>query len=53
VRPGDQLVITARLAKTRGNKLATAVAECTVAGQIVSSADLMFMILDDPQGLAT
>jgi UDP-3-O-[3-hydroxymyristoyl] N-acetylglucosamine deacetylase/3-hydroxyacyl-[acyl-carrier-protein] dehydratase len=53
VRPGDQLMVTARLAKMRGNKLATAVAECTVAGQIVSSAELMFMILDDPQGLAS
>jgi len=53
VSPGDQLMITARLVKSRGDKLAAAAAECTVGGQIVSSADLMFMILDDPQGLAS
>jgi UDP-3-O-[3-hydroxymyristoyl] N-acetylglucosamine deacetylase/3-hydroxyacyl-[acyl-carrier-protein] dehydratase len=53
VRPGDQLMITARLVKSRGDKLAAAAAECTVGGQIVSSADLMFMILDDPQGFAS
>ena len=47
VRPGDQLVITAKLLKARGNKLATASAECTVNGQIVSSAELMFMIVDN------
>ncbi len=45
VRPGDQLVITAKLLKARGNKLATAEAECTVNGQPVSSAELMFMIV--------
>jgi UDP-3-O-[3-hydroxymyristoyl] N-acetylglucosamine deacetylase/3-hydroxyacyl-[acyl-carrier-protein] dehydratase len=53
VRPGDQLLIRARLVKSRGDKLAAATAECTVDGQIVSSADLMFMILDDPQGFAS
>jgi len=53
VSPGDQLMITARLVKSRGDKLAAAAAECTVGGQIVSSADLMFMILDDPQGFAS
>jgi UDP-3-O-[3-hydroxymyristoyl] N-acetylglucosamine deacetylase/3-hydroxyacyl-[acyl-carrier-protein] dehydratase len=47
VRPGDQLVITAKLLKARGNKLATAEAECTVNGQAVSSAELMFMIVDN------
>ena len=46
VRPGDQLVITAKVLKARGNKLATAAAECTVDGQPVSSAELMFMIVD-------
>jgi UDP-3-O-[3-hydroxymyristoyl] N-acetylglucosamine deacetylase/3-hydroxyacyl-[acyl-carrier-protein] dehydratase len=53
VCPGDQLLITATLVKSRGNKFAAATAECTVGGQLVSSADLMFMILDDPQGLAS
>ncbi len=47
VRPGDQLVITAKLLKARGTKLATAEAECAVNGQIVSSAELMFMIVDN------
>lgn len=49
VRPGDQLVITAKLLKARGNKLATAEAECTVNGQAVSSAELMFMIVDNAE----
>jgi len=47
VRPGDQLVINAKLLKARGGKIATAEAECTVNGQVVSSADLMFAIVDD------
>jgi len=47
VRPGDQLVITAKLLKSRGNKLATAEAACTVNGQVVSSADLMFAVVDE------
>ena len=47
VRPGDQLVITARLTKTRGLKLATASCECTVDGEAVSSAELMFAIIDE------
>jgi len=49
VQPGDQLVVNAKLTKSRGNKLATATAECQVGGQVVSSAELMFMILDDPE----
>ena len=47
VRPGDQLIIHAKLLKARGNKLATAEAECTVGDQVVSSAELMFAIVDD------
>src|SRR4051812_7179826 len=46
VRPGDQLIINAKLTKTRGTKLATAEITCTVDGQVVSSAELMFAILD-------
>ena len=46
VVPGDQLVITAKLEKVRGNKLATASAECKVADQVVSSASLMFSVID-------
>ena len=47
VRPGDQLVINAKLTKTRGNKLAVAEATCTVGGNVVSSSELMFAIVDN------
>ncbi len=46
VIPGDQLIILATLDKVRGNKLATAKVECKVGEQIVSSASLMFSIVD-------
>lgn len=46
VRPGDQLVINAKLTKTRGNKLAVAEATCTVGGNVVSSSELMFAVID-------
>jgi UDP-3-O-[3-hydroxymyristoyl] N-acetylglucosamine deacetylase/3-hydroxyacyl-[acyl-carrier-protein] dehydratase len=46
VRPGDQLVITAKLTKTRGNKIGVAEARCEVGGEAVSSAELMFTIAD-------
>jgi UDP-3-O-[3-hydroxymyristoyl] N-acetylglucosamine deacetylase/3-hydroxyacyl-[acyl-carrier-protein] dehydratase len=46
VRPGDQLIINAKLTKTRGSKLATAEVTCTVDGTVVSSGELMFAILD-------
>ena len=46
VVPGDQLLITAKLEKVRGNKLATASVECKVREQVVSSASLMFSLLD-------
>ena len=49
VRPGDQLIITARLLKARGTKLAQAECTCTVDGQVVSSAELMFAIIDESQ----
>ena len=52
VQPGDQLLITAKLTKSRGNKLATATAECTVGGQVASSAELMFMLVEDPDLVA-
>jgi UDP-3-O-[3-hydroxymyristoyl] N-acetylglucosamine deacetylase/3-hydroxyacyl-[acyl-carrier-protein] dehydratase len=47
VRPGDQLIITARLTKSRGDKLAMAEGKCTVDGQVVSSADLLFTLVDE------
>jgi len=46
VVPGDQLRITATLDKVRGNKLATANVECQVGEKVVSSASLMFSIVD-------
>ncbi len=46
VRPGDQLIINAKLTKTRGTKLATSEVTCTVDGTVVSSGELMFAILD-------
>ena len=46
VVPGDQLVITATMEKVRGNKLATARVECMVNEKAVSSASLMFSIVD-------
>jgi len=44
VRPGDQLNIKVKLTKVRGS-IACAEAECTVGGQVVSSADLMFAVV--------
>ena len=49
VRPGDQLVITAQLTKIRGDKLARPRRECTVDGQVASSAELMFTLMDEPE----
>ena len=46
VVPGDQLEISAKLEKVRGDKLATASAECRVNGKVVSSAQLMFALAD-------
>ena len=45
VKPGDQLQIDVKLLKSRGLKIASAKAECKVAGKVVSSAELMFGIL--------
>jgi len=49
VRPGDQLIINAKLTKTRGTKLATSEVVCTVNGQVVSSGELMFAIIDNSE----
>lgn len=46
VKPGDQLQIDVRITKSRGDKIARASAECKVDGKVVSSADLMFTIMD-------
>jgi len=47
VRPGDQLVINAKLTRTRGNKIATAEVTCSVDGLVVSSSELMFTVVDE------
>jgi UDP-3-O-[3-hydroxymyristoyl] N-acetylglucosamine deacetylase/3-hydroxyacyl-[acyl-carrier-protein] dehydratase len=49
VRPGDQLIINARITKVRGDKLATAECTCTVDGQVVSSAELMFAFASEEE----
>ena len=48
VRPGDQLIMTAKLIKSRAGKLATASVQCTVDGQVASSAELMFTLVNEP-----
>jgi len=49
VRPGDQLVINAKLTRMRGNKIATAEVSCSVAGLVVSSSELMFTVVDEDE----
>lgn len=46
VIPGDQLEIRVKLTKSRGNRIAMAEGECLVDGKVVSSAELMFTIID-------
>jgi UDP-3-O-[3-hydroxymyristoyl] N-acetylglucosamine deacetylase/3-hydroxyacyl-[acyl-carrier-protein] dehydratase len=47
VRPGDQLVIRAKLTKVRGGKIAVAEVVCSVDDQVVSSAELMITTMDE------
>lgn len=47
VRPGDQLVINAKLTKSRGNKIGVAECNCTVDGMVVSSGELMFAVMEE------
>ncbi len=47
VRPGDQIVITAKLLRTRANRIATAEVTSSVDGLVVSSAELMFTLVDE------
>lgn len=46
VTPGDQLEIKVKLTKTRGKRIGVAEGECRVAGKVVSTAELMFTIVD-------
>ena len=48
VRPGDQLLIKVRITKVRGT-VVCAEGECTVNGQTVSSAELMFALVDSAE----
>ena len=50
VRPGDQLMIHAKLTKVRGGKIAVAEVTCSVDDQVVSSAELMITIMDEGVG---
>jgi UDP-3-O-[3-hydroxymyristoyl] N-acetylglucosamine deacetylase/3-hydroxyacyl-[acyl-carrier-protein] dehydratase len=47
VRPGDQLLITVKMTKSRGNKIGVAEGECRVNGQVASSGELMFALVDN------
>jgi UDP-3-O-[3-hydroxymyristoyl] N-acetylglucosamine deacetylase/3-hydroxyacyl-[acyl-carrier-protein] dehydratase len=49
VRPGDQIIINAKLTRIRGDKLASAECNCTVGGQVVSSAELMFALVEEAE----
>jgi 3-hydroxymyristoyl/3-hydroxydecanoyl-(acyl carrier protein) dehydratase len=45
VRPGDTLVIDVELTKTRG-KIGRARGTCSVGGEMVSEAEVTFMVAD-------
>jgi UDP-3-O-[3-hydroxymyristoyl] N-acetylglucosamine deacetylase / 3-hydroxyacyl-[acyl-carrier-protein] dehydratase len=49
VRPGDQLLINVKMTKSRGNKIGVAEGECLVNGQVTSSAELMFAVIDNAE----
>ena len=49
VRPGDQVIINAKIVKYRGDKLASAECNCSVDGQVVSSAEMMFAVMDEEE----
>jgi UDP-3-O-[3-hydroxymyristoyl] N-acetylglucosamine deacetylase/3-hydroxyacyl-[acyl-carrier-protein] dehydratase len=49
VIPGDRLDIEVKVLKVRSNKLATAAGRCFVEGELASSAELMFTVLDVPE----
>jgi len=46
VVPGDQLEVHVKLIKNRGDKIGVAEGTCKVEGKVVSSAELMFTIVD-------
>ena len=46
ITPGDQVVIRAKLVKLRGNKIGIAECSCKVGNDEVSSAEIMFGVVD-------
>ncbi|TVR50476.1 MAG: bifunctional UDP-3-O-[3-hydroxymyristoyl] N-acetylglucosamine deacetylase/3-hydroxyacyl-ACP dehydratase [Puniceicoccaceae bacterium] len=46
VRPGDQMRIDVKLTKNRGNRIGVAEATCKVDEETVSSAELMFAVVE-------
>ena len=46
VEPGDQLEIRVSLEKVRGDRIASAKGECRVGEKVVSSAEMMFSLID-------
>jgi UDP-3-O-[3-hydroxymyristoyl] N-acetylglucosamine deacetylase/3-hydroxyacyl-[acyl-carrier-protein] dehydratase len=46
ITPGDQVVIRAKLVKVRGSKIGVAECSCSVGGEEVSSAEIMFGVVD-------
>ena len=48
VRPGDQLLIKVKITKVRG-AVVCAEGECSVNGQLVSSGELMFALVDNTE----
>lgn len=49
VQPGDQLKIEVALKQLRSGKIATATGKCKVGNQTVSSAEMMFTLIDPTQ----
>jgi UDP-3-O-[3-hydroxymyristoyl] N-acetylglucosamine deacetylase/3-hydroxyacyl-[acyl-carrier-protein] dehydratase len=49
VIPGDQMEIKVKIIKVRGNRFAHAEGKCLVNGELASSAELMFTVVDVPE----
>ncbi|MDR0692995.1 MAG: bifunctional UDP-3-O-[3-hydroxymyristoyl] N-acetylglucosamine deacetylase/3-hydroxyacyl-ACP dehydratase [Puniceicoccales bacterium] len=49
VTPGDQLEVHVKLLKQKGDKIGVAEATCRVGDKVVSSAQLMFMLVGDKE----
>lgn len=49
VTPGDQLEICVKITKHRGQKIGIASGKCKVNGDVVSSAELMFMLVGNKE----